>query len=104
MSEKMEFWWVVAFALRRDAIDWWISSKESNPNTYWLNFSKVILTKFQPEVWQNKGNDKIQDENQEPITSQFDEIIYGEVEGTQIKKYFEKEDCAVDVKFDSEGA
>ena len=50
MSEEMKLEWAVAFALRGDALDWWISWKESHPNTYWWNFVKAILKKFQPEV------------------------------------------------------
>ncbi|KAI5387811.1 hypothetical protein KIW84_073776 [Lathyrus oleraceus] len=48
MSEEMKLEWTVAFALRGDALDWWISWKESHSNTCWWNFVKAILKKFQP--------------------------------------------------------
>jgi len=69
----MKLQWVVMFALRGDALDWWNSWKESNPNTCWWEFSKVVLKKFQPEVWdclldsenagqENRGNTEVQEE------------------------------------------
>ncbi|KAI5446224.1 hypothetical protein KIW84_014167 [Lathyrus oleraceus] len=82
MSEEMKLEWAVAFALRGDALDWWISWKESHPNTCWWNFVKAILKKFQPEVWDcllesENESQKIQDsdEIQEPISSPTEEKI-----------------------------
>ncbi|KAI5403965.1 hypothetical protein KIW84_051197 [Lathyrus oleraceus] len=107
MSEEMKFEWVVAFALRGDALDWWICWKESRPNTCWWNFVKVILKKFQPEVWDwllesENETHEIQgsDEIQEPIASPTEEKIGGKVEDSQIQQYSEKKVCKVDIKSD----
>ena len=110
MSEEMKLEWAVAFALRGDALDWWISWKESHPNTCWWNFAKAILKKFQPEVWvclleSENETQEIQgsDEIQEPIASPTEEMIGGKVEDSQIQQYSEKEVCKVDIKSNCEG-
>ncbi|KAI5430197.1 hypothetical protein KIW84_034682 [Lathyrus oleraceus] len=110
LSEEMKFEWVVAFVLRGDALDWWTSWKESHSDTYWWSFVKVILKKFQPEVWDcllesENETQEIQgsDEIQEPIASPTEEKIGGKVEKSQIQQYGEKEVCKVDVKSDCIG-
>ncbi|CAI8608218.1 unnamed protein product [Vicia faba] len=110
MSEEMKLECAVAFALRGDALDWWISWKESHPNICWWNFVNAILKKFQPEVWDcllesKNETHEIQDsdEIQEPISSPTEEKIGGKVEDSQIQQYSEKEVCKVDIKSDCEG-
>ncbi|CAI8587895.1 unnamed protein product [Vicia faba] len=112
MSEEMKLEWAVAFALRGDALDWWISWKKSHPNTCWWNFVKAILKKFQPEVWNcllesENETQEIQgsSEIQEPIALPTEEKIDGKVDDSQIQQiqqYSEKEVCKVDIKSDCE--
>ncbi|CAI8609138.1 unnamed protein product [Vicia faba] len=109
MSEEMKLEWAVAFALRGDALDWWISCKESHPNTCWWNFVKAILKKFQPEVWdcllesenetwEIQGSSEIQ----EPIALPTEEKIGGKVDDSQVQQYSEKEVYKADIKSDCE--
>ncbi|CAI8599154.1 unnamed protein product [Vicia faba] len=77
MSEEMKLERVVAFSLREDALDWWISWKESHPNT-------------------------CNSEIQEPITLPTEEKIGGKVDDSQIQQHSEKEVCKVDIKSDCE--
>ena len=82
-------------------------------STCWWEFSKAILKKFQPEVWdclldsenegqENRGNTEVQEEKQELVASQT-EVKICKVDSPQIQKNREKEDRTVDTEFDLEG-
>jgi len=47
MSKEMKLQWVVVFALRGDALDWWNSWKESNQKfgiVFWIQKMKAKKT------------------------------------------------------------
>lgn len=61
MHEEMKLWWVVAFALRLEALSWCVSWKVCCPNASWWNFSKAILKIFLPEVWDCVQHSKLEE-------------------------------------------